>query len=79
MVEESRDTVDVLLVFVSDWTARWLTRTNINCKAGLFSAVVTTFIVQTSQNLQVSYSQMSALLLFELVSVQRAIARGDPS
>ncbi len=44
MVEESRDTVDVLLVFVSDWTARWLTRTNINCKAGLFSAVVTTFI-----------------------------------
>ncbi|KAK0228891.1 hypothetical protein IW262DRAFT_1535677, partial [Armillaria fumosa] len=61
MVEESRDTVDVLLVF-----------------AGLFSAVVTTFIVQTSQNLQVSYSQMSALLLFELVSVQRAIARGVP-
>ncbi|KAK0484023.1 hypothetical protein IW261DRAFT_1417738 [Armillaria novae-zelandiae] len=47
MVEESRDTVDVLLVF-------------------------------TSQNLQVSYSQMSALLLFELVSVQRAIARGVP-
>ncbi|KAK0211087.1 hypothetical protein DFS33DRAFT_1450817 [Desarmillaria ectypa] len=68
MVEEPLDTIDVLLVFL----------TGLDCKAGLFSAVVTTFIVQTSQNLRISYSQMSALLLFELVSAQRAIARGVP-
>ncbi|PBK62955.1 hypothetical protein ARMSODRAFT_895117, partial [Armillaria solidipes] len=60
MVEESKDSVDVLLVF-----------------AGLFSAVVTTFVVQTSQNLQADYAAMSASLLFELVLVQRAIANGS--
>ncbi|KAK0239621.1 hypothetical protein EDD85DRAFT_731717, partial [Armillaria nabsnona] len=46
--------------------------------AGLFSAVVTTFVVQTSQNLQADYVQVSASLLFELVLVQRAIANGSP-
>ncbi|PBK78676.1 hypothetical protein ARMSODRAFT_50004 [Armillaria solidipes] len=61
MVEESRDNVDVLLVF-----------------AGLFSAVVTTFLVQTSQSLQADYAQVSASLLFELLLVQRAIANGSP-
>ncbi|PBK83072.1 hypothetical protein ARMGADRAFT_677873 [Armillaria gallica] len=61
MVEESRDNVDVLLVF-----------------AGLFSAVVTTFVVQTSQSLQPDYAAMSALLLYESVLVQRAIANGSP-
>ncbi|KAK0458598.1 uncharacterized protein EV420DRAFT_1270391 [Desarmillaria tabescens] len=60
MVEESRDNVDVLLVF-----------------AGLFSAVVTTFVSQTYQNLQADYTAMSASLLFELVLVQRAIANGS--
>ncbi|SJL04929.1 uncharacterized protein ARMOST_08300 [Armillaria ostoyae] len=60
MVEESRDNVDVLLVF-----------------AGLFSAVVTTFVAQTYQNLQANYTAMSASLLFELVLVQRAIANGS--
>ncbi|PBK62922.1 hypothetical protein ARMSODRAFT_558313 [Armillaria solidipes] len=60
MVEESRDNVDVLLVF-----------------AGLFSAVVTTFVVQTSQSLQPDYAAMSASLLYELVLVQRAIANGS--
>ncbi|KAK0431270.1 hypothetical protein EV421DRAFT_1743257 [Armillaria borealis] len=44
--------------------------------AGLFSAVVTTFVVQTSQNLQVNYSQVTATLLFELIDVQRAAANG---
>ncbi|KAK0431922.1 hypothetical protein EV421DRAFT_132981 [Armillaria borealis] len=44
--------------------------------AGLFSAVVSTFVVQTSQNLQIDYSEVSASLLFELVSVQRAMANG---
>ncbi|KAK0441419.1 hypothetical protein EV421DRAFT_732294 [Armillaria borealis] len=60
MVEESRDNVDVLLVF-----------------AGLFSAVVTTFAVQTSQSLQPDYAAMSASLLYESVLVQRAIANGS--
>ncbi|PBK99478.1 hypothetical protein ARMGADRAFT_1125397 [Armillaria gallica] len=60
MVEESRQNVDVLLVF-----------------AGLFSAVVTTFVVQTSQSLQPDYTAMSASLLYESVLVQRAIANGS--
>ncbi|KAK0186003.1 hypothetical protein F5146DRAFT_936741, partial [Armillaria mellea] len=60
MVEESRDNVDVMLVF-----------------AGLFSAVVTTFVAQTYQNLQVDYTAMSASLLYESVLIQRAIANGS--
>ncbi|KAG7448225.1 uncharacterized protein BT62DRAFT_759911 [Guyanagaster necrorhizus] len=60
MVEESRDNVDVPLVF-----------------AGLFSAVVTTFVVQTIQSLKADYAQISASLLFELVLLQRAIANGS--
>ncbi len=46
------------------------------CQAGLFSAVVTTFVAQTSQNLQADYSEMSANLLFEMINIQRAIANG---
>ncbi len=46
-------------------------------KAGLFSAVVTTFVAQTYQNLQVDYAAMSASLLYESVLVQRAIANGS--
>ncbi|KAK0211174.1 hypothetical protein DFS33DRAFT_1379142 [Desarmillaria ectypa] len=45
--------------------------------AGLFSAVVTTFVVQTSQSLQADYAQVSASLLLELLLVQRAIANGS--
>ncbi|KAA1470720.1 hypothetical protein DENSPDRAFT_864781 [Dentipellis sp. KUC8613] len=44
--------------------------------AGLFSAVVTTFVVQSSQSLQPDYSQVSAMLLTELVGLQRAMANG---
>ncbi|KAF9004489.1 hypothetical protein BDZ89DRAFT_966967, partial [Hymenopellis radicata] len=43
--------------------------------AGLFSAVVTSFLVQVSQNLQADYAQMSALLLHDLVSIQ--LSDGD--
>lgn len=46
--------------------------------AGLFSAVVTTLVVQSSQNLQTDYLQVSAFLLFESVQIQRAIATGVP-
>ncbi|KAK0476198.1 hypothetical protein IW261DRAFT_443086 [Armillaria novae-zelandiae] len=45
--------------------------------AGLFSAVVTTFVAQTSQSLQVDYSQVTASLVFELIDVQRAVANGS--
>ncbi len=38
--------------------------------------MVTTFVVQTSQNLQVNYGQVTATLLFELIDVQRAAANG---
>ncbi|SJL00627.1 uncharacterized protein ARMOST_03940 [Armillaria ostoyae] len=44
--------------------------------AGLFSAVVTTFLVQTSQSLQADYAEMSANLLFEMINIQRAVASG---
>ncbi|KAK0457159.1 uncharacterized protein EV420DRAFT_1271889, partial [Desarmillaria tabescens] len=44
--------------------------------AGLFSAVVTTFVVQTSQSLQLDYTLVTASLLYELVNVQRAAANG---
>ncbi|KAK0480458.1 hypothetical protein EDD18DRAFT_1322417 [Armillaria luteobubalina] len=47
--------------------------------AGLFSAVVSTFVVQTSQNLQLDFGEVSASLLFELVSIQRAMADGAPA
>ncbi|PBK99383.1 hypothetical protein ARMGADRAFT_500737 [Armillaria gallica] len=45
--------------------------------AGLFSAVVTTFVAQTSQSLQVDYSQVTATLLIELIDVQRSAANGS--
>ncbi|KAK0503529.1 hypothetical protein EDD18DRAFT_1040630, partial [Armillaria luteobubalina] len=44
--------------------------------AGLFSAVVTTFVVQTSQSLQADYTEMSANLLFEMINIQWALASG---
>ncbi|KAK0467298.1 uncharacterized protein EV420DRAFT_676478 [Desarmillaria tabescens] len=45
--------------------------------AGLFSAVVTTFVAQISQSLQVDYGQVTALLLIELIDVQRSAANGS--
>ncbi|KAK0455697.1 uncharacterized protein EV420DRAFT_1692404, partial [Desarmillaria tabescens] len=45
--------------------------------AGLFSAVVTTFVVQTSENLQPDYTQLTTTLLAELIAVQRASANGS--
>ncbi|KAF9027431.1 hypothetical protein BDZ89DRAFT_1092225 [Hymenopellis radicata] len=59
LVGQSRDGLDVMLVF-----------------AGLFSAVVTSFLVQVSQNLQADFSEMSALLLHDLLVVQLAIVDG---
>ncbi|KAK0227850.1 hypothetical protein IW262DRAFT_1531589 [Armillaria fumosa] len=45
--------------------------------AGLFLAVITTFVAQTSQSLQVDNAAMSASLLYESVLLQRAIANGS--
>ncbi|TRM63501.1 hypothetical protein BD626DRAFT_630015 [Schizophyllum amplum] len=45
--------------------------------AGLFSAVVTTLVVQSSQTLQPDYAQISASLLTELIAIQRAWANGQ--
>ncbi|KAJ3886207.1 hypothetical protein GG344DRAFT_69861 [Lentinula edodes] len=44
--------------------------------AGLFSAVVSTLLVQATQNLQVNYTQVTTSLVFELVQIQRAVAVG---
>ncbi len=75
MVEESRDGVDVLLVFVRfSWSIRLLLISLY--QAGLFSAVVTTFVALTSQSLQADFTEMSANLLFEMINIQRAIASG---
>ncbi|KAK0492189.1 hypothetical protein EDD18DRAFT_1012510, partial [Armillaria luteobubalina] len=41
-----------------------------------FSAVVMTFVAQSSQSLQVDYVATSASLLYESVLVQRAFASG---
>ncbi|KAK0231494.1 hypothetical protein IW262DRAFT_1260748, partial [Armillaria fumosa] len=46
--------------------------------AGLFSAVVTTFVAQTSQSLQVDYGEVTTLLLIELINVQRSASNGSP-
>ena len=45
-------------------------------QTGLFSAVVTTFVVQTSQSLQPDYGEINTALLMELIAVQRASANG---
>ncbi|KAK0483034.1 hypothetical protein EDD18DRAFT_1084510, partial [Armillaria luteobubalina] len=48
--------------------------------AGLFSAVLTAFVIETSQNLQPDYTEVSASLLMELVGHQRAAnLSSDPS
>ncbi|KAK0226870.1 hypothetical protein EDD85DRAFT_777457, partial [Armillaria nabsnona] len=44
--------------------------------AGLFSAIVSTFITQLSENLQPDYQQLSAYLLFDQINIQYAIANG---
>ncbi|KAL1730863.1 hypothetical protein EV714DRAFT_170792, partial [Schizophyllum commune] len=44
---------------------------------GLFSAVVTTLVVQFSQSLQPDHAAMNTILLQELIAVQRALAKGS--
>ncbi|KAK0492711.1 hypothetical protein EDD18DRAFT_1010662, partial [Armillaria luteobubalina] len=44
--------------------------------AGLFSAIVSAFIVQSVGDLQPNYTEVSALLLFDQINIQRALANG---
>ncbi|KAL1683453.1 hypothetical protein EV122DRAFT_286211 [Schizophyllum commune] len=46
--------------------------------AGLFSAVITTFVAQSSLKLEPDYTKITASLVYELVLVQRAIRMGSP-
>ncbi len=77
MVEGWRDGLDVLLVFVSTIVLELRILSLIEEKAGLFSAVVTTFVAQTSQSLQVDYGKVTTLLLIELINVQRSASNGS--
>ncbi|KAF8896950.1 hypothetical protein CPB85DRAFT_1479328 [Mucidula mucida] len=47
--------------------------------AGLFSAVVSTFVSQTFQTLQIDNHEVTSYLIFELVHLQRASMDGLPS
>ncbi|KAK0496567.1 hypothetical protein EDD18DRAFT_1462993 [Armillaria luteobubalina] len=77
-VEGWRDALDVLLVFVSATSKMILpSLIDVGDQAGLFSAVVTTFVAQTSQSLQVDNGAITASLLFELINVQRAANNGS--
>ncbi|THU83436.1 hypothetical protein K435DRAFT_587117, partial [Dendrothele bispora CBS 962.96] len=46
--------------------------------AALFSAVITTIVVQTSTNLQKDWGEVTANLLVELIMIQRAGLNGIP-
>ncbi|KAF9024508.1 hypothetical protein BDZ89DRAFT_120003 [Hymenopellis radicata] len=47
--------------------------------AGLFSAVVSTFVAQSAQTLQVDFSEVTANLMFEVIHLQRAMLNGATS
>ncbi|KAF8903778.1 hypothetical protein CPB85DRAFT_1539996 [Mucidula mucida] len=47
--------------------------------AGLFSGVVSTFVCQTFQNLQVDPTELVYIVVDELLSIQRAIDDTDPA
>ncbi|KAF8915758.1 hypothetical protein CPB85DRAFT_1217328, partial [Mucidula mucida] len=45
--------------------------------AGLFSAVVTAFLIQTADKLEPDYVQLSSSILYEILVVQRAFVNGS--
>ncbi|KAK0436780.1 hypothetical protein EV421DRAFT_1715721, partial [Armillaria borealis] len=74
-----RTYLDECAVFDAEMIEDWRDRLDVLLVfAGLFSAVVTTFVVQTSQSLQVDNSQVTASLLYELINIQRATANESP-
>ncbi|KAK0486802.1 hypothetical protein EDD18DRAFT_1028807, partial [Armillaria luteobubalina] len=44
--------------------------------AGLFSAVVSNFITTSSDDIRLDYQKMSAMLLFDQINIQLALANG---
>lgn len=46
-------------------------------QAGLFSAVVTAFLIQTADKLEPDYVQLSSSILYEILVVQRAFVNGS--
>lgn len=74
IVKGWRDTLDVYLVFVSTMIYLGYFLSLISLQTGLFSAVVTTFVVQSSQSLQPDYGEINGSLLSELIAIQRALA-----
>lgn len=75
MVTEARDGLDLLLVFVCSSSIRSNCLLN-GVQAGLFSAVLTTFVAQTSQSLSNNFSAVSTSLLLEIATIQRAQVNG---
>ncbi|EIM80214.1 uncharacterized protein STEHIDRAFT_68586, partial [Stereum hirsutum FP-91666 SS1] len=69
--------LDEAEAYDSEMTEQWKDTVDVLLVfAGIFSAVVTTFVAQTSQSLQADYTQTTASLLTELVALQRAAAQG---
>ncbi|KAF8887412.1 hypothetical protein CPB85DRAFT_1204504, partial [Mucidula mucida] len=63
--------------FDSDMVEDW--RDALDVLAGLFSAVVSTFVAQSSQTLQVNFSEVTANLIFEVANLQRVMLNGATS
>ncbi|KAK0494290.1 hypothetical protein EDD18DRAFT_365480 [Armillaria luteobubalina] len=69
--------LDESLIYHADMLEKQRGQTNILLVfAGLFSAIVTAFIIQSSANLRPDYQKLSALLPFDQISIQRALANG---
>ncbi|KAF8869092.1 hypothetical protein CPB85DRAFT_863149 [Mucidula mucida] len=80
MVENWRDGLDMLLVFVSlspSFTTSRFEKFDTAVQAALFSGVVTTFVVQTYQSLNVDYAQVTASLMLRLIDIQVSISQGQ--
>jgi hypothetical protein len=72
IIEEAGDNLDILLIFVSfQFTASYgISQSGL--KAALFSAVMTTFVVETSGSLDTDFSEVTSNLLVEMIALQRA-------
>ncbi|KAF8902694.1 hypothetical protein CPB85DRAFT_1469466, partial [Mucidula mucida] len=60
------------------WWRTGATDSCVTVFAGLFSAVVTTFLVQTAQSLQVNMSMVTASIMDEMLHMQRTFFLNEP-
>ena len=68
-LEKWNKDLDVLLIFVSQWSDRQLRLELMqNVQAALFSAIVTAFLTTALSGLSPDYQQQSALLLYQLLN-----------